>query len=111
MDDGKWQISVGGGREPVWAHSGREIFYIRGDGMLMAAEVDPGPPFRVGVRSELFSAADVRLASADHASYDVTSDDRRFLFSVPEALESGEESYWLLVDNWTTELANLRGDQ
>jgi Tol biopolymer transport system component len=110
VKDGKWQISVGGGREPVWAHTGREIFYVRGDGMLMAAEVDPGPPFRVGVRSELFSAADIRLTSADHASYDVTNDDQRFLFSVPEALESGEESYWLMVENWTTELANLRGE-
>ena len=111
VEDGKWQISVSGGREPVWAHNGREIFYIRGDGMLMAASVDPGPPFRVGTRTELFSVADIRLPANDHASYDVASDDQRFLFSVPEGLETGEETYWLMVENWATELADLRGDR
>ena len=111
VEDGKWQISVNGGREPGWANSGREIFYIRGDGMLMAAEVDPGPPFRVGPRSELFPTSDVRLSGTDHRSYDVAGDDQRFLFSVPEALTTGEETYWLMVENWTTELADLRGDR
>ncbi|MGK7311457.1 MAG: protein kinase domain-containing protein [Candidatus Longimicrobiales bacterium M2_2A_002] len=111
VEDGKWQISVSGGVEPVWGHSGREIFYIRGDGMLMAAEVDPGPPFRVGTRTELFSVADIRVSSTDHASYDVTRDDQRFLFSVPEGLETGEDTYWLMVENWTTELADLRGER
>ena len=42
---GKWQVSVDGGSEPLWAHSGRELFYrtLRGD--MMAAEVVPGATF------------------------------------------------------------------
>ncbi len=31
---GKWQISNGGGIEPVWAKNGRELFYRNGDRMM-----------------------------------------------------------------------------
>jgi Tol biopolymer transport system component len=111
VQSGKWQISVGGGREPVWAHSGREIFYIRGDNVLVAAAVDPGPPFRVDEREDLFSVGEILLSAMDHASFDIASDDQRFLFTIPEAFETGEESYWLMTGNWTTELARLRGER
>jgi serine/threonine-protein kinase len=37
-NDGRWLVSAGGGQEPVWAHSGRELFY-RGSGDLMVVEV------------------------------------------------------------------------
>src|SRR5262249_36944231 len=32
---GKWQISSDGGSEPVWAHSGRELFYRNADKMMV----------------------------------------------------------------------------
>ena len=108
VEDGKWQISVGGGREPVWSHDGGEVFYIRGDDMLVAASVDPGPPFSVGTRSELFSTTGLRGRSTDHASYDVSRDDQRFLFTVGERTGPAQESYWLLIENWGSELAELR---
>ena len=27
VDAGRWQVSARGGTEPLWAHSGRELFY------------------------------------------------------------------------------------
>ena len=27
FDAGRWQVSTGGGKQPVWAHNGRELFY------------------------------------------------------------------------------------
>ncbi len=46
-NDGKWLVSTDGGEEPVWAHSGRELFY-KGGGNLMSVEVLPGPTFVTG---------------------------------------------------------------
>ena len=36
---GKWQISNGGGEQPLWRRDGRELFYLSGDRKLMAVEV------------------------------------------------------------------------
>jgi serine/threonine-protein kinase len=34
VDAGRWQVSTGGGAQPVWARSGRELFYRSGDAVL-----------------------------------------------------------------------------
>jgi len=31
---GKWQISTGGGKEPMWARDSRELFYRNGQKMM-----------------------------------------------------------------------------
>ena len=50
---GKSQISTEGGTEPVWARSGRELFYRNGDKM-MAAVVDTKPTFAAAKPKLLF---------------------------------------------------------
>ena len=35
---GKWTVSLGGGRFPLWSHSGRELFYVDRDDRMVAAE-------------------------------------------------------------------------
>src|SRR5438067_2051194 len=39
VNDGRWQVSTAGGRQPLWAPSGRELFYLDGDGFLTAAAI------------------------------------------------------------------------
>ena len=75
--DGKWLVSTDGGQEPVWAHSGRELFY-KGSGNLMVVEVLPGATFVTGERGVLFSTEGFRSAT-QHQAYDVTPDDQRFV--------------------------------
>jgi serine/threonine-protein kinase len=70
-------ISSGGGREPRWAASGREIFY-RGERGVVAATVTTSPSFRVGRRIVLFDDKPY-LAHVYGAAYDVHPDGRRFL--------------------------------
>lgn len=48
---GKWQISSGGGREPVWDYTGKRLFYYSPDNDLMmveiaatASSIQPGVP-------------------------------------------------------------------
>jgi eukaryotic-like serine/threonine-protein kinase len=74
---GKWQISVAGGAEPVWAHGGGEIFYRVGDRM-MAVRVTRDQGFSAESPRELFHGAYVPTRRGE-ASYDVSLDDRRFL--------------------------------
>ena len=49
ISSGKWTVSLGGGRVPLWAHNGRELFYLHGRGAasrMMAARFEPPPPSR-----------------------------------------------------------------
>jgi hypothetical protein len=69
-------VSLNGGTEPVWAHSGRELFFRTGDS-LMAAAVAPAPSFAVTGRRRLFTGSCV---SGDaYREYDVAPDDQHFV--------------------------------
>ncbi len=98
--DGKWLVSTDGGREPVWAHSGRESFY-KGNGNLMVAEVLPGPNFVTGERRVLFSIQGFRSAPV-HQLYDVTPDDQRFVMIRNVRVE--EQGELIVVENFFEEL-------
>ena len=88
------QISSGGGREPRWAPSGRELFYRNEQGMVAAA-VSTSPSFRVGRRQVLFDDKPY-LAHQYGAAYDVHPDGRRFLM-----IRRGAESPQVVVVlNW-----------
>jgi serine/threonine-protein kinase len=83
---GQVTVSVGGGREPVWAPSG-ELFYRSTDGSrLMVVDVQTDPTLRLEPPEEVFSGQYFRDASPV-PQYDVTSDGQRFLL-----MHSGEAS-------------------
>jgi serine/threonine-protein kinase len=69
-------VSLEGGSEPVWAHSGRELFYRTGDS-LMAAAVTSSPAFTVTGRRRLFAGP--FLDGGGFREYDVSPDDRHFV--------------------------------
>lgn len=52
----KWQLSIEGGYEPIWARSGREIFYRQGDKMLVV-NISTQPKFIAGKPRVLFEGA------------------------------------------------------
>ena len=45
VDGGRWQISTGGGTRPLWARSGRELFYLDDNGLLTSVAVQTTPGF------------------------------------------------------------------
>ena len=57
VNDGKWQISRGGGVTPLWGPDGRELFY-RGlaDNAMMVVTLDTEPTFNPGNPALLFEA-------------------------------------------------------
>jgi eukaryotic-like serine/threonine-protein kinase len=90
---GKSQISTNGGAIPVWSRDGKELFYIGGDGEMMAVEVKSGPEF--GVAKPLF---DARLAGN---GFDVGKDGR---FVVPTQIGQSSSPPITVVLNWAAGL-------
>jgi serine/threonine-protein kinase len=81
VSGGKWQVSSGGASAPLWAHSGRELFYVA-SGKMMAVTIHPGPPFSAEPPRALFTIPSrVRLMSLvrDRGSFAISPDDQRFL--------------------------------
>ncbi|MGH7536163.1 MAG: protein kinase domain-containing protein [Gemmatimonadales bacterium] len=97
----RWQVSTTGGTQPVWANSGRELFYRNGRNDLVAAEVRTTPSFSVGQQRVLFPAAPY-LTLGFYQSYNVSPDDRRFLM-VREGT-AAQQSELILTENWFQEL-------
>jgi serine/threonine-protein kinase len=79
VNAGRWQVSSGGGSAPLWARSGRELFYVKGKNMYVV-QVHPGPPFSADPPRVLFEIPDrVRAGSLDRGTFAITPDDQRFL--------------------------------
>jgi dipeptidyl aminopeptidase/acylaminoacyl peptidase len=79
VNAGKWQVSSGGGSAPVWAHNGRELFYVS-RGKMNVVTIHPGPPFSAEPPRVLFAIPSrVRAGSLVRGTFAVTPDDQRFL--------------------------------
>jgi eukaryotic-like serine/threonine-protein kinase len=98
---GKYQISTGGGTEPVWNRNGKELFYRSGDKM-MVAEVEAQPSFSVSKPRMLFEGPYV-AATITTPNYDVSPDGQRFLMIKPSE-QSGAMTQIVVVQNWFEEL-------
>ena len=105
--EAKWPVSTTGGIEPVWAHSGRELFYKSGSNELISAEVVPGTTFIVGEQRTLFSTNPYRR-DAVHQAYDVTADDQRFV--MVRVTVTGEVGDLVVVENFFEELKEKVGN-
>ncbi len=105
VNEGKWQVSTGGGHSPLWAHSGRELFYLNVREEMTVAEIVTTPGFRVGERRVLFPVGPEYTVSTNYTSFDITSDDQRFLMvrSVGAEDESARSTL-IVVENWFEEL-------
>jgi Tol biopolymer transport system component len=96
---GRWMISSGGGLQPQWAASGREIFYYSASGISSVA-IDAGEGFSFGSPEMLFS---VNMKSGVANAYAVSSDGQRILTNeLPPSDRSKIGAR--LIQNWTVAL-------
>ncbi len=73
---GRWQVSTEGGVAPVWARSGRELFFLDGSNRLMAVPVQTADGrFIQGKAARVLDTA----YWGTFYSYDVSPDGQRFL--------------------------------
>jgi hypothetical protein len=97
----KWQVSLSGGFTPVWAHNGRELFYLDGTRSMVAVTVQPGPTFTVVGQRVLFPATAYSFAGG-YPTYDVTPDDKRFVMI--RSVAPSAETEMVLVQHWAEDL-------
>jgi Tol biopolymer transport system component len=78
------QVSGAGGSQPQWRADGNELFYVAGDGMLMAVAInDLGETLEIGGTHRLFRMPDPMIQAPFMASYDAARDGQRFLVRTP----------------------------
>jgi serine/threonine-protein kinase len=109
-DGGRWQISSGGGRQPLWSFDGTELFYRDYNGAMMAASVTLGPTFIPGPVVTLFENAGYGGSGAQGGgrTYDLSRDGSRFLMVKAAGLPDDESSPSLVVVlNWFEDLKRL----
>jgi dipeptidyl aminopeptidase/acylaminoacyl peptidase len=91
----KVQISTTGGGSPRWRDDGKELFFVSGNGTLMAAGVDThGDAIKVGAIQPLGIMVTMRTRGW---MYDVSADSQKFLVAMPPK-EKPEPL--TIVSNW-----------
>src|SRR5262249_32752206 len=79
-DRGHWQVSTNGGTQPLWAHSGQELFYFASDGALMRVAIANGPTWTAGAPAKLFDRGyNVSMGGLSYRNYDLAADGQHFL--------------------------------
>jgi eukaryotic-like serine/threonine-protein kinase len=86
-------VSRGGGIEPRWRGDGRELFYLGGDGKIMAVAVVPGAPFTAAAPVALFQTPPGSIVG------DVTADGKRFMLVTPVGASAAAP--FTVVLNWS----------
>ena len=103
INAGRWQVSTGGGTQPLWNPNGDELFY-RADQAMIAVGVETDPSFLVG-SSEVMFEGNYTLVQGG-PNYDVSPDGERFLMIKPVEDASATPQI-IVVENWLTEIEPL----
>ena len=106
-DGGRWQVSTRGGVWPLWARSGRELFYVVEPGRMMAVPIQPGPTFAYGTPQVVFERP--YYVGGGGRSYDVSPDGQRFLMIKDASAASASSTLpqLIIVQHWLEELNRL----
>jgi serine/threonine-protein kinase len=100
---GRWQVSNGGGEQPRWSASGRELFYLDGRDRLVVAGIRTAPSFEVTGLEPLFDLGSLVL-DRFHQSYDVLPGGG-FVFLRPRrSTAAAAADPLVLADHWLAEV-------
>ncbi len=97
---GKWQISTGGGTNPIWSPSGSDIYFTQGS-TIFVVTIHPGPAFDYSAPRKILDFP------PDGASLSgISSDGKQFaMITLPyKELSTSEVT---LVTEWFQELKNV----
>jgi len=99
---GKWQVSVNGGRCPLWKGDGKEIYYSSPNFDLMEVPISYAGGVEIGTPTKLFTQRFFIQGTNTLNSYAVTNDGQKFYFLSPT--EEGVAAEFIVVQNWPEEL-------
>jgi serine/threonine-protein kinase len=98
---GKWQVSSGGGSQPLWSKRGDELFFVR-EGALYHVPISTGAAFDFGEAKLLLSGGQYALGGGGRREYDISPDGQRFYF-----IKESTSRHIVVVQNWFAELKLL----
>ena len=98
----KYQISIDGGTEPLWARNGKQLFY-RWQDQVWVVDVQTGGSFAVGKPRLLFEKPGY-VPSGPMRNWDLSLDGQRFLMVKLDPRKPTPVIEMTLVQNWIEEL-------
>ena len=100
---GQWQVSTAGGKTPLWARSGKELFYVGADGALLRVPVEAsGATWNAGTPMKLLERALLYRQRLVGRTYDVSPDGQRFLMIKAPGTDAGAAPPALIVVQHST---------
>ncbi len=105
INDGKKQVSSGGGLAPLWSRDGKELFYLASDRNMMAAKMLPGTSPEFAPPVTLFHVPDELLGveALYYTPWDVAADGR-FIMARLVSGDPGQLGALVVTENWFQEL-------
>jgi len=104
VDRGRWKVSTSGGRSPLWAPNGRELFYLDTNGFLTRVPVETSDTFDYGKPARVLHTSYYTL---NIRTYDVSRDGQKFLM-IKNADAGSQETLAsqgiIVVQNWFEDL-------
>jgi serine/threonine-protein kinase len=108
VGDSRSKVSTSGGTRPVWARNGRELFYLKEDGTLVAVAIDRDARgrFSASTPTPLFQGQ--YFMAQNGRTYDVSPDGSRFLMikNAASTTDAPPPQLWVVL-NWFEELKRL----
>jgi hypothetical protein len=103
---GRWQVSTSGGRAPLWAKSGRELFYVNEARDMVVVPIAPGVSPGIGVRKILFHLRDeIYLANQEnYTPFDISPDGQRFIMAKRIRATAAQVAPLVVTESWFQEL-------
>ena len=100
-------ISTDGGRMPRWSHDGRELFYLKGD-KLMVVDIQTKPAFQATIPKVLFTRNEGECSPGYRRHslgdvYEVMPDGKHFLMLKPGAEPQAQPDQLHVIVNWFEE--------
>jgi serine/threonine-protein kinase len=102
VDAGRWPVTTGGGRTPLWSPNGDELFYGTLEGAIMSVRVQPGPTWQHGPAVQVVGPGYFHAGEV-YRTFDVSRDAGRFLM-IKQIATPGDI---VVVQNWHEELKRL----
>jgi len=100
----KYQITKGGGTNPLWSPDGKEIIY-QGRGKLMSVQVGTQPGFSFSNPLELPIESFIQPNSGGARNYDITPNGKQFIMAFPTDRSVRRARLQIqVVANWFREL-------
>jgi eukaryotic-like serine/threonine-protein kinase len=108
VTSGRWQVSSGGGTQPLWSRDGRELFYVSPANALMRVGVEHSSSWMVTMPTMLLKGGSLITVSGNPGrSYDVSPDGQRFLVLKPGNAPNTPPAQLMVVEHFDALLKRL----